>query len=179
VLGPCGEPTYKNIFVKSNMSGEYTVVNEYLVEDLKQLGLWDKEMLDLIKFHNGSIQKIDSIPLRLRQKYKEAFEIDQKRSIDLTALRAKWIDQSQSHNIFFSSNNGRVLSDIYQHAWNKGLKTTYYLRTLGASGVEKSTLDTKYGLTQKREEAQTEVVEQPKPQPKLCKINDPTCESCQ
>lgn len=178
VLGPCGESTFKNIFVKSNMSGEYTIVNEYLIADLKNLGLWDKDLLDLIKFHNGSIQKIEKIPHRLRSKYKEAFEIDQKRAIDLTALRAKWIDQSQSHNIFFASNNGRALSEIYVHAWKKGLKTTYYLRTLGASGVEKSTLDSKFGLTQKREEVQTETVES-KPQPKLCKINDPTCEACQ
>jgi ribonucleoside-diphosphate reductase alpha chain len=178
VIGPCGESTFKNIFVKANMSGEYTVVNDYLVNDLKKLGLWDKDMLDQIKFHNGSVQRIESIPLRLRQRYKEAFEIDQKRSIDLTALRAKWIDQSQSHNIFFGSNNGRALSELYLYAWKKGLKTTYYLRGLGASGVEKTTLDTKYGLTQKREEVQTEVV-QPISQPKLCKINDPNCESCQ
>jgi ribonucleoside-diphosphate reductase alpha chain len=174
VLGPCGESIYKNIFAKANMSGEYTILNEYLVNDLKKLGLWDKDMLDQIKFHNGSIQKIEKIPLRLRAKYKEAFEIDQKRSIDLTALRSKWIDQSQSHNIFSDSKNGKFLMDLYMYAWRKGLKTTYYLRGLGATGVEKSTLDAKFGLTQKRDEVQNEVQEV-----KLCKINDPTCEACQ
>ncbi len=172
VLGPCGEATYKNIFTKANMSGEFTVVNEFLIEDLKKEGLWNKEMLDLLKYHNGSIQKIDKIPLRLRTKYKEVWEIDQKRSIDLTALRAKWIDQSQSHNVFVSHNSGKLLAEIYMHAWRKGLKTTYYLRTLGASGVEKATLDVKYGLTQKREE---EAI----PSVKVCRIDDPTCEACQ
>jgi ribonucleoside-diphosphate reductase alpha chain len=171
VLGPCGEATYKNIFTKANMSGEFTVVNEFLVEDLKKEGLWNKEMLDQIKYHNGSIQKIEKIPLRLRTKYKEIWEIDQKRAIDLTALRAKWIDQSQSHNVFVAHNSGKLLAEIYMHAWRKGLKTTYYLRTLGASGVEKATLDVKYGLTQKREE---EV-----PAVKVCRIDDPTCEACQ
>jgi ribonucleoside-diphosphate reductase alpha chain len=173
VLGACGESTFKNLFTKANMSGEFTVINEFLVNDLKKEGLWNKDMLDQIKFHNGSVQKIDKIPVRLRTKYKEAFEIDQKRSIDLTALRAKWIDQSQSHNVFFAGNSGKALADIYMHAWKKGLKTTYYLRTLGASGVEKSTLDAaKYGLTQKRTEETIPTV-------KVCRIDDPTCESCQ
>lgn len=173
ILGPNGEAVFKNIFTKSNMSGEFTVINEYLIKDLKNIGLWDKDMLDLIKYHNGSIQKIDKIPLRLRQKYKEVWDIDQKRSIDLTALRAKWIDQSQSHNIFVSVNSGKLLMDIYTYAWKKGLKTTYYLRTLGASGIEKSTLDaSKYGLTQKRDTEEISTV-------KFCKIDDPTCESCQ
>jgi len=171
VLGPNGEATFKNLFTKANMSGEFTVVNEFLVEDLKKEGLWNKEMLDLIKYHNGSIQKIDKIPLRLRAKYKEVWEIDQKRAIDLTALRSKWIDQSQSHNVFVAHNSGKLLSEIYMHAWRKGLKTTYYLRTLGVSGVEKATLDTKYGLTQKREEDIPAV--------KVCRIDDPHCEACQ
>lgn len=178
LLGPAGEAIYKNIFAESNMSGEYTVINEYLVNDLKKLNLWDKEMIDQIKFHNGSVQKIERIPLKLRTKYKEVFEIDQKRSIDLTALRSKWIDQSQSHNIFANSKSGNYYIDLYTYAWKKGLKTTYYLRGLGATGVEKSTLDTKFGLTQKRNEVQN-VVSEKEPQIKLCKINDPTCESCQ
>lgn len=133
-------------------------------------------MLDQIKFHNGSIQKILTIPENIRLKYKEVFEIDQKRAIDLTALRSKWIDQSQSHNIFLATNSGKVLADIYMHAWEKGLKTTYYLRTLAATGIEKSTLDAKYGLTQKRTEEPSQVDDAPV---KLCKIDDPSCESCQ
>ncbi len=192
LLGPNGEAIFKNIFTKANMSGEFTVVNEFLIEDLKKLKMWDKDMLDLIKFHNGSVQKIDKIPVRLRAKYKEVWEIDQKRAVDLTALRSKWIDQSQSHNIFLSTNSGKVLADVYIHAWKKGLKTTYYLRTLGASGVEKSTLDTKYGLTQSRRMTEQEYdkhLDKPEiqhfiktgehPEPKLCRIDDPTCESCQ
>lgn len=168
VLGPVFEPTYKNIFTKSNMSGEFVIVNEYLVDDLKKEGLWNKDMLDTIKYHNGSIQKIDKIPIKLRKKYKESFEIDPKIAIDITALRGKWIDQSQSHNVFISSNSGKVLYDVYMYAWEKSLKSTYYLRSLGISGVEKSTLDTKFGLTQKRNE-----------EVKACSLLDPTCESCQ
>jgi ribonucleoside-diphosphate reductase alpha chain len=168
-LGPCIEPVFKNAFVKSNMTGEFTVINEYLVEDLKKLKLWSREMLDQIKFYDGSIQQIEEIPLKLRNKYKEAFEIDPKRAVDLTALRSKWIDQSQSHNIFIKGKSGRLLSEVYMYAWQKGLKTTYYLRSLGISQIEKSTLDAnKFGFTQKRE---SEV--------KLCKINDPDCEACQ
>lgn len=167
-LGPCHEPVFKNIFVKANMTGEFTVVNEFLVYDLKKLNLWNKDMLDQIKFHNGSIQHIAGIPQKLKNKYKEIFEVDQKKMIELTAIRGKWIDQSQSHNIFFSGNSGKALYDLYLYAWEMGLKTTYYLRTLGVSQIEKSTLDTKFGLTQKRTEP-----------PKACLINDPTCEACQ
>lgn len=170
LIGPCGEAAFANLYGKENMSGGFTVINEFLVDDLKKENLWDKEMLDLIKYHNGSVQKIDRIPLKLRAKYKVVWEIDQKRAIDLTALRGKWIDQSQSHNIFVSHNNGKMLADLYMYAWRKGLKTTYYLRTLGVSGVEKATLDAKYGLTQNREEVVPV---------KACKINDPTCEACQ
>lgn len=170
LIGPCGEAAFANLYGKENMSGGFTVINQFLVEDLKKENLWDKEMLDLIKYHNGSVQKIDRIPLKLRTKYKVVWEIDQKRAIDLTALRGKWIDQSQSHNIFISHNSGKMIADLYMYAWRKGLKTTYYLRTLGASGIEKATLDAKYGLTQSREEVLPV---------KACKIDDPTCESCQ
>lgn len=168
-LGPCHEPVFKNIFVKSNMSGEFTVVNEFLVNDLKKLGLWDKEMLDQIKYHDGSVQNIDRIPQKLKNKYKEVFEINQKNAVDFTALRGKWIDQSQSHNVFLRGNSGKVLYDLYLYAWEMGLKTTYYLRSLGVSQIEKSTLDaSKFGFTQKRAEPV-----------KACRLDDPTCESCQ
>lgn len=172
---PCTEAIFKNIFVKANMSGEFTVVNEYLIADLKKAGLWNKGMLDNIKYHDGSIQDIESIPVELRNKYKEAFEINPKKSIDLAAVRAKWIDQSQSHNIFLKGKSGKLLAEVYMYAWKKGLKTTYYLRTLGASGIEKSTLDSKFGLTQKRGEKS----EVPATEVKMCKINDPDCEACQ
>ncbi len=148
---PCVEPIYKNIYVKSNKEGEYVVLNKYLVEDLKQAGLWSQAMLNRIKYADGSIQAIYEIPLALREKYKEVFEIDMKWLIEAAARRGKWIDQSQSLNIFYSGSSGRELSEAYFYAWEMGLKTTYYLRTLGASQVEKSTVSTsEYGATHTR-----------------------------
>jgi len=140
---PTIEPIYKNLYVKSNMAGDFMIVNEYLVEDLKKLGLWNADMLEKIKYHDGSIQQIGDIPPALRQKYKEAFEIDPQWLVKAAAYRGRWIDQSQSLNIFYGGTSGRVLSEIYQYAWSLGLKTTYYLRTLGASRVEKATVDMK------------------------------------
>ncbi|MDQ5957056.1 MAG: ribonucleoside-diphosphate reductase alpha chain [Patescibacteria group bacterium] len=137
---PTIEPIYKNIYVKSNKEGEFTVVNKYLVQDLKNLGLWSKDMLTMIKFHSGSIQKIFEIPSEVRDKYKEVFDIDQRWLLQAAAVRSKWIDQSQSINMFFKGASGKDLNDLYMYAWELGLKTTYYLRTLGASQVEKSTV---------------------------------------
>lgn len=149
---PCIEPIYKNLYVKANMSGEFTVVNKYLVEDLKKLGLWDRSMLDYLKYYDGSVQMIEAIPAHLKEKYKEVFEIDPEWLIEVTAARGKWIDQSQSHNVFMKGVSGKKLNDIYIKAWRMGLKSTYYLRTLAASQIEKSTLDAKkFGFTQKRE----------------------------
>jgi ribonucleoside-diphosphate reductase alpha chain len=149
---PCVEPIYKNIYVKSNKEGDFVVVNKYLVEDLKRLGLWSRDILNKIKYFDGSIQNIAEIPRDIRKKYKEVFEIDSRWLIDAAARRAKWIDQSQSLNIFFRGTSGKELSDIYFHAWEMGLKTTYYLRSLGASQVEKSTVSvSEYGSTHKRD----------------------------
>jgi ribonucleoside-diphosphate reductase alpha chain len=154
---PCIEPIYKNLYVKANMSGEFTIVNKYLIQDLKKLGLWDHQMLELLKYYDGSIQMIEKIPLHIREKYKEVFEIDPEWLIEVTANRGKWIDQSQSHNVFMKGVSGKKLNDIYILAWKLGLKTTYYLRTLGASQIEKSTLDAKkFGFTQKREYTATD-----------------------
>ena len=151
---PCIEPIYKNIYVKANISGEFTIVNSYLVEDLKALGLWDKEMLDRLKYADGNLEVIPEIPELLRAKYKEAFEIDAIHCLKLTAARGKWIDQSASHNVFLKGTSGKKLADTYMAAWRLGLKTTYYLRSLAATQVEKSTLDAKkFGYTQKREYA--------------------------
>lgn len=149
---PCIEPIYKNLYVKANMSGEFTVVNKYLVEDLKKLGLWDRGMLDYLKYYDGSVQMIEAVPAALKEKYKEVFEIDPEWLIEITAARGKWVDQSQSHNVFMKGVSGKKLNDIYIKAWRMGLKSTYYLRTLAASQIEKSTLDAKkFGFTQKRE----------------------------
>lgn len=149
---PTIEPIYKNLYVKSNMAGNFMVVNEFLVEDLKRLGLWSAEMLEKIKFYDGSVQEIQEIPPAVREKYRETFEIEPQWLIKAAAYRGRWIDQSQSLNIFYGGTSGKVLSDIYQYAWSLGLKTTYYLRTLGASGIEKSTVSmTKFGSTSKSE----------------------------
>lgn len=185
---PCIEPVYKNMYVKANMSGEFTVVNEYLVADLKKLGLWNKDMLDMIKYYDGSIQRIEAIPHYVRNKYKEAFEIDPEWLIRLTAARGKWIDQSQSHNIFMAGTSGKKLNDTYMTAWKTGLKTTYYFRTLGASQIEKSTLDAKkFGFTQKRTYEDTAQKTAPEVSTELqesttvaaCKIDNPECDVCQ
>lgn len=174
---PCIEPMYKNLYVKANMGGEFTVVNKYLVDDLKKLNLWDKEMLDLIKYYDGNIEHIDSIPDNLKKKYKEAFEIDPLWLVEITAVRGKWIDQSQSHNVFLKGTSGKKLDEVYKSGWKKGLKTFYYLRSMGASQIEKSTLDAKkFGFTQKREYKK---IEQDNSAPKACKLTDPDCEACQ
>lgn len=140
---PCIEAYYKNIYVKSNMSGEFTMVNDYLVADLKKLGLWNGDMLAEIKQAEGSVQNIASIPDNIKAKYKETFEIDPKVFINLAAFRGKWIDQSQSLNLFYRGTSGREIGDMYMYAYDMGLKTTYYLRTLGASAIEKATTSLK------------------------------------
>ena len=138
---PCIEPIYKNLYVKANMSGDFTVVNQYLVDDLKQLGLWNQTVLEEIKQHDGSISEVSVIPPRLREKYKEVFDIDTEWLIKAAAYRGKWIDQSQSLNIFYKGTSGKRLAELYTLAWHVGLKTTYYLRTQAATTVEKSTVD--------------------------------------
>lgn len=149
---PTVEPIYKNIYVKSNKEGEFIVVNKYLVEDLKKLNLWNRDMVNKIKFFDGSIQDIHEIPQEIKNKHKEVFDIDQKWLILAAARRGKWIDQAQSINIFFKGTSGKDLSDIYMMAYDLGLKTTYYLRTLGASQVEKSTVNSsEFGSTHLRD----------------------------
>lgn len=164
---PSVEPIYKNLYVKSNQSGEFTIINEYLVDDLSHLGLWTKDMIEQLKYYDGDIQYITTIPAELRAKYKETFAIHPEWLLRHAAVRGKWIDQSQSLNIFVNTTSGKLLSDVYTSAWNKGLKTTYYLRTLGASSIEKSTLDI-------HKHSQQIVSSQ-----QVCVIADPTCEACQ
>ncbi len=203
---PTIEPIYKNIYVKSNQAGDFVIINPYLVDDLKKLSLWDFEMLGKIKYHDGNISQINEIPEHIRAKHKEVFEINPRWLIKSAAYRGKWIDQSQSLNIYFHGTSGKELSEVYMYAWEMGLKTTYYLRTLAASQVEKSTVDTgKYGSTHTRTStaggasttsaAPVVAPETPKTEPvvmmmqtselpdlkeiKACLITDPTCESCQ
>jgi ribonucleoside-diphosphate reductase alpha chain len=194
---PCIEPIYKNIYVKSNISGEFTVVNSYLINDLKNLELWNDQILDQIKYFDGNISLITQIPQKIKDKYKEAFEIDGSWIIKHAAVRNKWIDQSQSINIFLNGTSGKKLNDTYLDAWKSGLKTTYYLRSLAASQIEKSTLDAnKYGFTQKRsyENLKDQVVSPvigngniteienkgDNREGSVCKSpDDPDCEACQ
>lgn len=173
---PSIEPIYKNVYVKSNFSGEFTVINEYLVEDLKKLVLWSREMLEKIKYFDGNISSIPEIPLRLKLKYQETFEIDPIWLVKHAAYRNKWIDQSQSVNVFTSSHSGSFISDVYLAAWRMGLKTTYYLRTLGASAIEKSTLD----INKKFEELPAATMSEAVPvQRGDVLVVGETCESCQ
>jgi ribonucleoside-diphosphate reductase alpha chain len=140
-VSACIEPTFQNLYVKSNLSGEFTVVNDYLVRDLKAAGLWDEVMLSDLKFFDGSVEKIDRVPELLRALYANAFEIDPRWLVECAARRQKWIDQSQSLNIYMAGASGKRLHDTYLLAWQRGLKTTYYLRTIGATHAEKSTTD--------------------------------------
>lgn len=199
---PCIEPIFKNLYVKANMSGDFTVINPYLVKDLKALELWDDDMLKKLKFYDGSVQQISEIPVNIRDKYKEVFEIPADWLIRTAAYRGKWIDQSQSLNIFMRGTNGKMLADAYSYAWRMGLKTTYYLRSLAASQVEKSTVDTAaFGDTHKRDfsssapvgsgipaHMDSSVAAQVSTQTmvatgqealKVCSILDPDCEACQ
>ncbi len=140
---PCIEPTYKNLFVKSNLSGEFIVLNPFLVKDLKARGLWDQDMMDNLKYFDGELKDIDRVPADLKQKYLTAFDIDPKWVVDAAARRQKWIDQSQSVNLWIKTPDLKTLSHMYRHAWHAGLKTTYYLRGLGASNIEKATVQVK------------------------------------
>jgi ribonucleoside-diphosphate reductase alpha chain len=140
---PCIEPTYKNLFVKSNLSGEFIVLNPFLVKDLKARGLWNQEMIDNLKYFDGELKDIEAVPSDLKVKYLTAFDIDPKWVVDAAARRQKWIDQSQSVNLWLRVPDLKNLSHMYRHAWHAGLKTTYYLRTLGASNIEKATVASK------------------------------------
>ncbi|MFZ5496780.1 MAG: ribonucleoside-diphosphate reductase subunit alpha [Verrucomicrobiota bacterium] len=140
---PCIEPTYKNLYVKSNLSGEFVVLNPFLVKDLKARGLWNQEMIDALKYFDGELKDIEQIPADLKARYLTAFDVEFKWVIDAAARRQKWIDQAQSVNLWLKTPDLKTLSHMYRSAWHAGLKTTYYLRTLGASNIEKATVTVK------------------------------------
>jgi ribonucleoside-diphosphate reductase alpha chain len=176
------EPAYKQLYAKSNLSGEFTWVNHYLVDDLKRLGLWDEHMLDDLKYFDGSIQEIDRIPRDIKQRYITAFDIDAKWLIASASRRQKWIDMGQSLNLYIGEPNGKKLSDMYMLAWEQGLKTTYYLRSLSATQVEKSTIDVNRRGIQPRwmkSKSASSNVTVERTVPKACSIDDPDCEACQ
>jgi len=169
------EPTYQNLYVKSNLSGEFTVVNPYLVRDLKSRDLWDKVMVNDLKYFDGSVQTIDRVPADLKAKYATAFEVEPRWLVDSASRRQKWIDQAQSLNLYINNASGKKLDVTYRMAWYSGLKTTYYLRSLAATGTEKSTVDTG-NLNAVSSKAETP---QPAPVPQACSLDDPDCEACQ
>ena len=170
------EPTYQNLYVKSNLSGEFTVVNPYLVRDLKEHGLWDQVMVNDLKYYDGSVQAIDRIPADLKAKYSTAFEIEPRWLVDSASRRQKWIDQAQSLNLYINNASGKKLDVTYRMAWFSGLKTTYYLRSLAATGTEKSTVNTGQ-LNAVSQQSETPI--QPAPVPQACSLDDPDCEACQ
>ena len=185
------EPTYQNLYVKSNLSGEFTVVNPYMVHDLKRLGLWDKVMVNDLKYYDGSVLPIDRVPPDLKHRYATAFEVEPRWLVDAASRRQKWIDQAQSLNLYIANASGKKLDITYRMAWKRGLKTTYYLRALGATSAEKSTVDTVGGGASKGLNAvavspQTApapvappTLGAPAEVPAACSIDDPDCEACQ
>ncbi len=165
------EPTYQNMFVKSNLSGEFMVINAYMVNDLKELGVWDDVMINDLKYYDGSLQAIDRIPDNLKAKYATAFEMDSRWLVEAASRRQKWIDQGQSLNLYMSEPSGSKLDNIYKLAWVRGLKTTYYLRSMGATHMEKTTERS----TDDQAISESVGLEAPK----ACSILDPDCDACQ
>lgn len=153
------EPVYQNLYVKSNLSGEFTVVNTALVRELKALDLWDEVMVADLKYFDGSLAAIERVPAAIKARYATAFEIEPEWLVEAAARRQKWIDQSQALNLYVAAPTGGKLDQLYRLAWQRGLKTTYYLRTLGATSMEKAGAD--------------------ETAPKACSITDPDCEACQ
>lgn len=171
------EPAYQNLYVKSNMSGDFTVVNASLVQDLKVRGLWDEVMVSDLKYFDGIVGQIDRIPDDLKALYATAFEIDSAWLIEAAARRQKWIDQAQSLNLYIANPSGKKLDALYRLAWQRGLKTTYYLRSRSATHVEKSTLkgtDGKLNSVAATAVAANQALSAP-----ACRLEDPTCEACQ
>ncbi|NEX19712.1 ribonucleoside-diphosphate reductase subunit alpha [Thiorhodococcus mannitoliphagus] len=183
------EPTYQNLFVKSNLSGEFTVVNPYLVADLKEQGLWDSVMVNDLKYYDGSVQQIDRIPDEIKQLYATAFEVDARWLIEAGSRRQKWLDQAQSLNLYMQEPSGKKLDNLYKLAWVRGLKTTYYLRSMGATHVEKSTMaDSSKANRLSAVGGSYIAIDKDKANgkgngngvaPSACSILDPECEACQ
>ena len=171
-VGQSIEPIYQNLYVKSNMSGDFTVINPHLVADLRRLSLWDETMVADLKYYDGSLAPIERIPEEIKRLYATAFEIDPHWLVEAAARRQKWIDQAQSLNLYVAQPSGRKLDELYRAAWRKGLKTTYYLRSTSATHVEKSTLrgtDGKLNAVSATVPATADA----------CRIDDPDCEACQ
>lgn len=171
------EPTFQNLYVKSNLSGEFTVINPYLVNALKERGLWDVVMVNDLKHYEGSVQKISRIPDDLKHLFATAFEVEERWLVEAASRRQKWIDQAQSLNLYIAGANGKKLDRTYKMAWLRGLKTTYYLRALGATSAEKSTISS--GALNAVSSNKSPEFEQAAPVPSACSIDNADCESCQ
>jgi ribonucleoside-diphosphate reductase alpha chain len=187
---PSIEPAFTNLYVKSNLSGEFTQVNTFLVKDLKERNLWTKEIRDGLKYYDGSVQEISVIPADLRERYRTAFEVPAAWVIACASRRQKWIDQGQSLNLYLANPTGKQLQETYMTAWKAGLKTTYYLRTTAATQVEKSTLDVnRWGIQprwMKNQSASSNITIQRTLEPEVIYTDKPLvcsmdedCEACQ
>jgi ribonucleoside-diphosphate reductase alpha chain len=165
---PSIEPYFSVLYVYSTLSGEFTMINEHFVNDMKSRNLWNEQLVDELKRTDGDVSQVPTIPEDIKDKYKTAFQQDQFKMIELAASRQRWIDQGQSLNLYNNETSLKYLNDLYFHAWNHGLKTTYYLRNKGASSIEKST------VSKVSESAEPEIENI-----SACSINDPECESCQ
>ena len=197
------EPCFGNLSVKSNLSGEFTVINSYLVRDLKRVGLWDDVMVMDLKHFDGSLSPMDRVPSDIKQLYATAFEVETRWLVEAAARRQKWIDQAQSLNIYMAGASGKKLDDTYKLAWVRGLKTTYYLRTMSATHAEKSTISSGR-MNSVSSDSAADGIAASAPRPvslldaaaaaaqeqitlsagaatdiKFCGVDDPTCESCQ
>jgi ribonucleoside-diphosphate reductase alpha chain len=176
------EPTYQNLYVKSNLSGEFTVVNPFMVRDLKRLDLWDKVMVNDLKYYDGSLEPIERVPEELKHLYATAFEVEPRWLVDAASRRQKWIDQAQSLNLYIAGANGKKLDITYRMAWLRGLKTTYYLRALSATSTEKSTIDRgrlNAVAASAEPHADLDAGTGAADVPLACSIDDPDCEACQ
>jgi ribonucleoside-diphosphate reductase alpha chain len=187
------EPCFGNLSVKSNLSGEFTIINAYLVNDLKRLGLWDEVMVMDLKHFDGSLAPIDRVPQHIKSLYATAFEVETKWLVEAAARRQKWIDQAQSLNIYMAGASGKKLDETYKLAWLRGLKTTYYLRTTSATHAEKSTVrsnrlnavssesgsSTSSAMEAAAAAAKAQMSSAPATDIKFCGVDDPTCEACQ
>ena len=174
------EPCFGNLSVKSNLSGEFTIVNEYLVRDLKKLGLWDDVMVMDLKHFDGSLRRIDRVPEEIKALYATAFEVEPTWLVEAASRRQKWIDQAQSLNIYMAGASGKKLDETYKLAWVRGLKTTYYLRTMSATHAEKSTVSRgQLNAVSSAAPAATTAAAEPATDVKFCSIDNPDCEACQ
>ena len=172
------EPTFQQVYVKANLSGEFTVPNQYMVTDLKRLGLWDRAMVADLKYFDGSLARMTRVPADIRQLYQTAFEIDPSWLIEAASRRQKWIDQAQSLNLYLAQPSGKKMDEAYRLAWKRGLKTTYYLRSLSATSAEKST-GSGGELNSVSVGAPADLAATPASDPKFCSIDQPDCEACQ